>query len=74
MKPLLPEQREALIDALIDNRLDFIITDRLGCVYLDDILVNGRRGFADYSDEELVESANLFGLEWRLEELGISTS
>lgn len=75
MKPLLPEQREALIDALVENWKDRLAD---GCINLDavvdDWLINGRVGYAHHNDAELVGLAEDEGLEERLDELGISTS
>lgn len=66
MKPLLPEQREALIDALIENW-----PGRFDLNAMDEILCNGRRGFVEYTDDELVTTAMEWDLTGRLAELGI---
>lgn len=75
MKPLLPEQREALIDALVENWKDRLAD---GCISLDEVidewLINGRVGYTKHSDWELVNLAEDAGLDDRLAELGISGS
>ena len=63
---LLPEQREALIDALIENWPGHSDPNAI-----DTILLFGRVGFADYSDDELVTTAMEWDLTERLAELGI---
>lgn len=66
MKPLPPEQREALIDALIENWPGHNDPDALEIV-----LLHGRRGFVEYTDDELVATAQDWELTGRLAELGI---
>ena len=64
-----PEQREALIEALVVDWRDAFYggLDNI----LDDILVHGRIGYADFTDEELVDAARVQGLFDQLEQLGI---
>lgn len=71
MRTLLPEQREALIDALIEDWHEVEFDDLME--YVDAWLINGRRGYVDYDDDELVSAAEKVDLHYRLAELGINT-
>jgi hypothetical protein len=55
---LTSEQREALTDALVEDWKESIVGDfrHLDGV-LDDILVHGRIGYADFTDAELLKAA-----------------
>lgn len=72
MTPLTEQQREALIAALVECWKDRLAD---GCFSLDEVvddwLYNGRTGYVDYSDAELVETMQMWSLEEQLDELDI---
>lgn len=60
---LTEEGRQKIIDALIEDWLDCDIEENIRYW-----LVHGRRGYADFTDEELVVEAEN-NVDWVLEEL-----
>ena len=67
--PLMPEQREALIDALIENWRDANM-HKIDDV-IDSILLFGWTGLSEMTDESLIVHAEVYGLRERMDELGI---
>lgn len=66
---LTKEQRQILTDAIVEDFINSINDDSsFKRHFIDDILVNGRIGFRDYSDEELARTAYDLDLIDALEE------
>lgn len=58
-----PEQREKLIDALIDARIQNIRNNSDEEWWMADVMNFGWIGYIEYTDEELLEDAELLGVE-----------